>query len=125
MAGPTREFWEQRFAEGSTPWDRGEANPQLSAWLAAGALKPCRIQIPGCGSGYEVAALAEAGFEVTGLDYAPVAISRRAESEPLYSVRSSSLAFFTLTPSESAPGSARPGLLRDSPWRRAPGASEL
>jgi SAM-dependent methyltransferase len=76
MAGPTKEFWEQRFQEGRTPWDRGEVNPQCSAWLGAGALKPCRILVPGCGSGYEVAALAKAGFEVTGLDYAPVAISR-------------------------------------------------
>ena len=76
MAGPTKEFWEQRFAEGNTPWDRGEVNPQCGAWLAAGALKPCRILVPGCGSGYEVAALAQAGFDVTGLDYAPVAIAR-------------------------------------------------
>jgi len=76
MAGPTKEFWEQRFHEGRTPWDRGEVNPQCSAWLAAGLLKPCRILVPGCGSGYEVAALAQAGFDVTGLDYAPVAIAR-------------------------------------------------
>lgn len=76
MAGPTREFWEKRFAAGDTPWDRGEANPQLGVWLAAGALKPCRILVPGCGSGYEAVALAAAGFEVTALDYAPVAIER-------------------------------------------------
>ncbi len=76
MAGPTREFWEQRFQEGHTPWDRGEANPQLGAWLGSGALKPCRILVPGCGSGYEVAVLAQAGFDVTALDYAPVAIER-------------------------------------------------
>lgn len=76
MAGPTREFWEQRFAAGDTPWDRGEANAQLGAWLAAGALKPCRILVPGCGSGYEVAELAMAGFEVTALDYADEAIAR-------------------------------------------------
>ena len=76
MAGPTREFWEQRFTEGNTPWDRGAANPQLDAWLAAGVLKPCRVLVPGCGSGYELAALAKAGFDVTGLDYAPLAIAR-------------------------------------------------
>ena len=76
MAGPTREFWEKRFTEGNMPWDRGEASPQLAAWLAADALKPCRILVPGCGSGYEVAALAAAGFAVTALDYAPVAIER-------------------------------------------------
>lgn len=76
MAGPTREFWEKRFAEGNTPWDRGAVNPQLEVWLGAGALQPCRILVPGCGSGYEVATLAAAGFEVTALDYAPEAIGR-------------------------------------------------
>ena len=76
MAGPTREFWQQRFQDGNTPWDRGEANPQLAAWLESGALPPCRILVPGCGSGYEVVALAAAGFEVTALDYAPIAIAR-------------------------------------------------
>ena len=76
MAGPTRDFWEQRFAEGNMPWDRGEASPQLHEWLDSGALKPCRILVPGCGSGYEVAELARRGFEVTGLDYAPQAIER-------------------------------------------------
>lgn len=76
MTGPTREFWEQRFAAGDTPWDRGASSPQLAAWIASGALKPCRILVPGCGSGYEVADLALAGFEVTGLDYADAAIAR-------------------------------------------------
>ena len=80
MTGPTREFWEQRFAAGETPWDRGEPNPQLRAWLAAGALKPCRILVPGCGSGHEVAVLAQAGFEVTGLDYAAEALARARKS---------------------------------------------
>jgi len=76
MAGPTKEFWEKRFATGDTPWDRGAANPQLGIWLATGALKPCRILVPGCGSGYEVAVLVQAGFEVTALDYSPEAIAR-------------------------------------------------
>ena len=86
MAGPTRNFWDQRFAEGDTPWDRGAANPQLGIWLVTGALKPCRILLPGCGSGYEVAVLAQAGFEVTALDYAAEAIARtrsRLEAEGL------------------------------------------
>jgi SAM-dependent methyltransferase len=76
MAGPTRNFWDKRFAEGDTPWDRGAANPQLGIWLVTGALKPCRILVPGCGSGHEVAVLAQAGFEVTALDYSPEAIAR-------------------------------------------------
>jgi SAM-dependent methyltransferase len=32
--------------------------------------------VPGCGSGHEVALLAQSGFDVTGIDYAPAAIAR-------------------------------------------------
>jgi methyl halide transferase len=80
MAGPTKEFWEQRFAEGNMPWDRGASSPQLAAWISSGALQPCRILVPGCGSGHEVVDLALAGFEVTGLDYADKAIARAHEN---------------------------------------------
>ena len=80
MAGPTQQFWQERFQSGDTPWDRGAVHPQLDAWLAAGALAPCRILVPGCGSGYEVAALARAGFEVTAFDYAPAAVARTREN---------------------------------------------
>ena len=76
MAGPTRNFWDKRFAEGDMPWDRGAANPQLGIWLASHALEPRRILVPGCGSGHEVAVLAQAGFDVTALDYSPEAIAR-------------------------------------------------
>ena len=100
MTGPTREFWQARFLDGSTPWDRGAANPQLERWIRAGSLRPvagrqarasgsddprvARILVPGCGSGYEVAMLAEWGFDVTALDYAPAAIEQtRAQLEGL------------------------------------------
>src|SRR3970040_928364 len=76
MIGPTREFWEERFATGNMPWDRGASSPQLASCLRSGLLKPCGILVPGCGSGYEVVDLALAGFEVTGLDYADEAIAR-------------------------------------------------
>lgn len=58
------------------PWDRGDASPQLEHWLARGELAPCRILVPGCGSGYELVALARAGFAVTAIDYAPAALAR-------------------------------------------------
>ena len=79
MTGPTRDFWEQRFLEGQTPGDRGEVNPQLTVWQSDATLAPCRVLVPGCGSGHEVAALAAAGFEVTALDYAAQAIARVRE----------------------------------------------
>jgi 2-polyprenyl-3-methyl-5-hydroxy-6-metoxy-1,4-benzoquinol methylase len=76
MSGPTVDFWQTHFDAGRTPWDRGAASPQLSRWMDTGALAPCRIVVPGCGSGHEVVRLAQAGFDVTGLDYAPAAVAR-------------------------------------------------
>jgi SAM-dependent methyltransferase len=76
MAGPTTEFWQERFEKKEISWDRGSPSPQLLAWLASGALQPCRIAVPGCGSGWEVAELAQRGFDVIGLDYTAAATTR-------------------------------------------------
>lgn len=35
MAGPTRDFWQQNFDNGTIPWDRGGPSPQLMSWLDA------------------------------------------------------------------------------------------
>lgn len=87
--GPDVAFWQSRFDEGVTPWDRGGINPQIETWVRSGQLRPTqgadarsagaedarltRVLVPGCGSGHEVAMLAEWGFDVTGVDYAPAA----------------------------------------------------
>ncbi|HYR26078.1 MAG TPA: methyltransferase domain-containing protein [Aquabacterium sp.] len=76
MAGPTADFWQERFDRQETAWDRGGPSPQLLAWLDSGALQPCRIAVPGCGSGWEVAELARRGFEVIGMDYTAAAVER-------------------------------------------------
>ena len=79
-SGPTREFWQQRFETGSTPWDRGRPNPALDAVLAAGLLPAGkRVLVTGCGAGREVARLVESGLEVTAVDYAPGAIALTRE----------------------------------------------
>jgi SAM-dependent methyltransferase len=79
MSGPDIAFWQQRFDTGEIPWDRGEASPRLLAWLADQTLRPGRIAVPGCGSGHEVAVLAQAGFDVTAIDYTPGAIAATQE----------------------------------------------
>lgn len=79
MTGPTSAFWQERFTSQQTPWDRGAASEQLLTWLDDGTLAPCRILVPGCGSGWEVAELARRGFDVTGLDYAPAAVDTTRE----------------------------------------------
>lgn len=75
MPGPDTAFWQQRFDTGQLGWDRGVPSPQLARWLADGTLAPCRIAVPGCGTGHEVAELARAGFAVTAIDYTPGAIA--------------------------------------------------
>lgn len=77
MAGPDAAFWQARFDAGTIPWDRGAASPQLVQWLEAGAVAPgSTVLVPGCGSGWEVAALAAAGADVTGIDYTAAAVAR-------------------------------------------------
>jgi len=76
MPGPDRDFWQQRFAQRQTPWDRGAPGPSIVAWLADGTLAPgMRIAVPGCGSGHDVLALAQAGCKVTAIDYAEAAVT--------------------------------------------------
>lgn len=69
------EFWESRYREGVTPWDRGAAPADFLAWLDK-LSPPQRVLIPGCGSAYEVGALAAAGHEVEAIDYSPAAVAR-------------------------------------------------
>lgn len=79
-AGPSADFWQQRFVEQRTPWDRGEVNPALEPLLARRVLPDGgRVLVPGCGAGHEVLRLARAGFRVLGVDYAPAAVALTRE----------------------------------------------
>jgi SAM-dependent methyltransferase len=77
MPGPDLSFWQDHFARGVTPWDRGAPGPQLLRWLDQGVLSPPSlagtIVVPGCGTGHEVLELARRGFDVVGIDYAEAA----------------------------------------------------
>jgi SAM-dependent methyltransferase len=78
--GPDRDFWQQRFSQRQTPWDRGTAGPQLARWLADGTLTAGqRVAVPGCGSGHDVLALAQAGCDVVAIDYAEAALALTRE----------------------------------------------
>jgi methyl halide transferase len=80
MAGPDRDFWQRRFEQRQTPWDRGAASPQLARWIDEGVIaRGQRIAVPGCGSGHEVLALGQAGCEVIGIDYADAAVALTRE----------------------------------------------
>jgi len=69
------EFWERRFRENFTPWDAGRVPAALEQFLKTEP-RDRRVLIPGCGSGYEVRAFAEAGLETLAIDFAPAAVER-------------------------------------------------
>lgn len=65
----TLDFWQERYQNRQTPWDRGETNPALLQWLKDEVISPpADVLIPGCGRGHEVVELARRGFAVTGVD---------------------------------------------------------
>ncbi|MES2128564.1 MAG: methyltransferase [Pseudomonadota bacterium] len=66
-------FWDERFARGFTPWDRGGVPRQLRDFVAAN--KPLSTLIPGCGAAYELVYLCEQGWDATAIDFSPEAVS--------------------------------------------------
>ena len=69
------EFWEKRFREKFTPWDAGGVPSALEQFLKTEP-RGQRVLVPGCGSGYEVRAFAEAGHDVLAVDFAEAAVER-------------------------------------------------
>ncbi len=69
------DFWTVRYASGKTPWDFGGVPSALKLFLARSAA-PGSVLVPGCGSGYEVQAFHDAGYDVTGIDFSPAAIEQ-------------------------------------------------
>ncbi len=77
--------WEERYQQNSTRWERAQCNGALLHWLDAGFVQAGRILVPGCGRSHEPFLLAERGFCITGLDFAPSPIAHqnhRRQSHP-------------------------------------------
>lgn len=75
------DFWNSRYEAGQMPWEFAGVPADLQKFLkqkpkgSAAANRGC-VLIPGCGSGHEIRAFVEAGFEVTAIDFAAKAIER-------------------------------------------------
>lgn len=88
------EFWCKRFSEGVTPWDAGRV-PQDVADFVATAVAPERVLVPGCGSAWEAAHFAAAGWPAIALDFSPEAIARAAAQPGMAAVDLVCADFFT------------------------------
>ena len=73
--------WRRRWQEGNTPWNLGQAAPELasvlSGWRPVG-----RALVPGCGHGHEVSLLQDLGWNAVGLDVAPEALAAARQRDP-------------------------------------------
>ena len=67
------EFWSTRYVSGRTPWDLRGVPAPLQAFLQRSESRG-KVLIPGCGSGYEVRAFHDAGYEVIALDFSSAAV---------------------------------------------------
>lgn len=96
-------YWEARYQSQDMPWEKGEPSPGLVDFLAtetkplSPALSPLlrrgererkgevdangreSVCVPGCGTGHDVRAWAQAGFHAFGFDIAPSAIRLAAD----------------------------------------------
>lgn len=76
----TSDYWESRYQTKDMPWEKGAASPGLVDFLQSEtALPRGTVCVPGCGTGHDVRAWAQAGFAATGLDIAPSAIELARE----------------------------------------------
>src|SRR6476660_4461092 len=71
--------WNDRYRDGNLPWDTGRPSSELQRVLARNPIQPCRALELGCGTGTNSVWLAQQGFEVTGVDLAPLAVERAGE----------------------------------------------
>lgn len=79
MSGPE---WNERYASGDLPWDTGRPDFHLVDLVETGILEAGRALEVGCGTGTNALWLAARGFDVLGVDLAPLAIERaRRKSE--------------------------------------------
>jgi SAM-dependent methyltransferase len=68
--------WNERYAGGETPWDSGQPSRELERIVAEGWFDRCRALELGCGTGTNAVFLASRGFDVTGVDFSPLAIQK-------------------------------------------------
>jgi SAM-dependent methyltransferase len=78
------QFWVKRWEREKLPWDLGHVPPDLTKFLTHTETSHPRVLIPGCGSGYEVRAFHQAGYDVEAIDFSgPAVVHAREVLGPL------------------------------------------
>jgi SAM-dependent methyltransferase len=89
-------FWDLRYEADFAPWDAGRAPARLRRFVEGA--RPARALVPGCGAGYEVRLLAEAGWDVLGIDFSRAALEQARPVLGPYAARAREADFFAPIP---------------------------
>lgn len=126
------DFWDERFKQAFTPWDQGGVPLALQDYIKRTA--PAVTLIPGCGAGYEVAYLANAGWDVTAIDFSAAAVSAARTALGPWAAGVEQADFFTFVPAKplgliyeraflcALPPAMRPAIVQRWAALLAPGA---
>jgi SAM-dependent methyltransferase len=68
--------WNESYASGQLPWDTGQPEPVLVEFVTSGRVRPGPTLEIGAGTGTNAIWMAERGFDVLGVDVAPLAVER-------------------------------------------------
>lgn len=68
------EFWNERYESGKTPWELHGVPQSLKAFIERSPTGS--VLVPGCGSGHEIEVFAQAGWDVTAIDFSPPAVAQ-------------------------------------------------
>src|SRR5262245_4193792 len=91
--------WNESYQQDFIPWDSGVPEPVLIQSVESSALPLGRALDVGCGTGTNAIWLAQHGYEVLGVDLAPLAIEKaRAKLPPGLSCRFATLDFLAEKP---------------------------
>ncbi|MBU1343335.1 MAG: class I SAM-dependent methyltransferase [Proteobacteria bacterium] len=74
-----KETFEERYKTGVTPWELDRPDSNLVQVITREAIPPCKALDIGCGTGSSAIWLAQKGFDVTGIDFSPLAIEKAKE----------------------------------------------
>jgi len=91
------DFWSERFEQHVTPWDRGGVPAALREYVEHQP-QPRTVLIPGCGTGYEVAYLAQAGWDVVAIDFSAAAVDAARKTLGPWAQRVMQADFFSFIP---------------------------
>ncbi len=91
--------WNESYAQGFLPWDTGKPDPILTKFVESGHVKPGRALEVGCGTGTNSLWLASRGFDILGVDVAPLAVEKaRAKQAGATGCRFESVDFLATPP---------------------------